>query len=61
MTMMYKDINEQLTQTHQQHLDGQTADEILYADDTALISTSGRRINKVLHYIEAIGQDYGMH
>ena len=36
-------------------------DEILYADDTVLSSTNARVIEKLLHRVEDIGEEYGLY
>ena len=36
-------------------------DEVLYADDTILCSTNAKTVEKLLHRIEDIGRQYGLH
>ena len=63
MTAMFHDIHAQpdlQEQLRKNRIPGATFDEVLYADDTILVSESKVAIQKLLHAIEVESERYGM-
>jgi hypothetical protein len=61
MTVLFHDIKRALPGTHVLHRPiGVNFDEILYADDTLLVSQSTRTMNKLLASVEEEGAKYGI-
>jgi hypothetical protein len=61
MTVLFADITARLTPNRFLHrATGATFDEVLFADDTILISQDTRTMNKFLSLVESEGSKYGL-